>query len=112
MKRQRLNPRKLLIASAGVATVNYVFAAGCGGKEAPGYEFVANLMPPAVGGSLGGFGGPPSFGGTGGVYQGGVANLVAPPPLPSPSPMPPPANSSDADVPDAAGADDAGLDAG
>lgn len=69
MKRTRLNPRKLLIASAGVATVNYAFAAGCGDKEGVNYSVIANLMP-----------GPPYVAGTAGGAGPSVANLVAPPP--------------------------------
>jgi hypothetical protein len=85
MKRPRLNPRKLLVASAGVATINYALAAGCSGKK--GSEvFVANLVAS-----------PPGFSvdddtlGTGGsspgAFPGTVANLVAPPPPVSPSPV-------------------------
>jgi hypothetical protein len=64
MKRTKLNPRKLLIASIGVATVDYV--AACGG-DAYG---VANLMAPPYAGR----------GGTTGYnIPGTVANLMAPP---------------------------------
>lgn len=112
MKRARLNTRKLLVASAGVATLNYAMASGCGGTST-----VANLVvAPAAG--AGGTGGgspgtvanlvapPPPMGGTGGgtFNPGPVANLVAPPP-----PV------VDAAVPDAAqldAASDAALDAG
>ncbi len=72
MKRARLNPRKLLVATAGLATVNYALAAGCGGATSGGDALVANLLP-----------GPPDVSGTGGTrgtgYE-GVANLMAPPP--------------------------------
>ena len=79
MKRPRLNPRKLLVASAGVATINYALAAGCSGKKGSEYYVIANLMP-----------GPPDCcvdDGTGGSFPGTVANLVAPPPPVSPPPV-------------------------
>ena len=85
MKRPRLNPRKVLIASAGVATINYALAAGCSGKKGSEVYVVANLMA-----------GPPGFSvdggtlGTGGSSPGvipSVANLVAPPPPISPPPV-------------------------
>jgi hypothetical protein len=83
MKRPRLNPRKLLIASAGVATVNYALAAGCSDGKRGQFSVIANLMP-----------GPPECCvdvGTGGSFPGTVpgtvANLVAPPPPVSPSPV-------------------------
>jgi hypothetical protein len=65
MKRNKWNPRKVLIASAGLASVNYALAAGCNGNE----PLVANLVacPPSQ---------CPNTG-TGGAT---VANLVAPPP--------------------------------
>jgi hypothetical protein len=66
MKRRKFNPRKLLIASAGVATVNYAAAIGCNGLAGSEISTVANLMP------------SPGGGGNAGVYT--VANLVAPPP--------------------------------
>jgi hypothetical protein len=99
MKRARLNPRKLLVATAGLATVNYALASGCGGAASEGGAVIANLLP-----------GPPPVSGTGGTrgtgfegvanlmapppYQGTVANLVAPPP---PVVVPP----APVDVPDA-----------
>jgi hypothetical protein len=118
MKRARLNPRKLLVASAGVATLNYAMAAGCGGQ---GVDNVANLMAPPAGGN-GGMGGtglgsvanlvapPPPMGGTGGgtFNPGPVANLVAPPPPIMDASVP----GSDAAAPDAAATDAAVLDAG
>lgn len=103
MKRPRLNPRKLLIASAGVATVNYALAAGCSGKKGSEYYVIANLMP-----------GPPdccTADGTGGSFPGTVANLVAPPPPVSPPPVtfePRDAGLKDAAPEDAAPASDAG----
>jgi hypothetical protein len=90
MKRRRLNPRKLLVASAGVATINYALAAGCSSKR--GSEVVvANLVaaPPGFSvddGSLG----------NGGSFPGTVANLVAPPPSVLPSPVPSPVSPSPA----------------
>jgi hypothetical protein len=84
MKRPRLNPRKLLVASAGVATINYALAAGCSGK--PGsVAVVANLVasPPGFAvdeDTLGNGGASP------GAFPGTVANLVAPPPPVSPPP--------------------------
>jgi hypothetical protein len=70
LKRTRWNPRKLLIASAGVATVNHAAATGCGLAEHGGRARgdgvggapVANLVA------------PPSYAGA------SVANLVVPPP--------------------------------
>jgi hypothetical protein len=85
MKRPRLNPRKLLVASAGVATINYALAAGCSGKKGSEHYVIANLMP-----------GPPGFevddatlgnGGSSPVSTPTVANLVAPPPPVSPPPV-------------------------
>jgi hypothetical protein len=104
MKRRRLNPRKLLVASAGVATINYALAAGCSSKR--GSEvFVANLVaaPPGVAvddGTLG----------NGGSFPGTVANLVAPPPPVSPSPasFEPHDAGQDAAPGDAAAGTDAG----
>jgi hypothetical protein len=123
MKRTKWNPRKVLIASAGVASVNYALAAGCGGQS----DTVANLVacPPSQcpeGGGNGGFSGasvanlvaPPGgsfFGGNGGNggYSGAsVANLVAPPP--GGTPNLPDASTPDPDAPDAS-PDDAGPDA-
>lgn len=90
MKRNRWNPRKVLVASAGVATVNYALAAGCGTREEM-MSVVANLMP-----APGGFGGSYPM----------VANLVAPPPEP-PIDVPPVGGSRDAGQgpPDASAAD-------
>jgi len=68
VKRNRWNPRKVLVASAGVATVNYVLAVGCDDSLGK-MSTIANLMP-----APGGFGGAT------------VANLVAPPPGPLPVP--------------------------
>lgn len=85
MKRPRLNPRKLLVASAGVATINYALAAGCSDKKGREYYVVANLVP-----------GPPGFAvdddtlgnsGSSPVSTPTVANLVAPPPPVSPAPV-------------------------
>jgi hypothetical protein len=112
MKRNRWNPRKLLIASAGVATVNYALATGCESRSS-----VANLMVSPGGVGSGGTAGdrlppeippaqPPGPGPT-------VANLVAPPPpvgvdagqfpgFELPDAAPPDASSDDAGPPDAA----------
>lgn len=116
MKRTKWNPRKVLIASAGVASVNYAVAAGCH----DGAGTVANLLPcpPAQCRDDGGYGGasvanlvaPPGgnffggSGGSGGVAGETVANLVAPPPGGTP-------NLPDASPPDApdASPDDAGA---
>ncbi|HYJ07708.1 MAG TPA: hypothetical protein VEX18_01830 [Polyangiaceae bacterium] len=65
-------PRKLLVASVGVATMNYVLA-GCDGMTSTS----ANLVAGPIGGSF-------NQAGTGGsVNLAGatVANLVAPPPM-------------------------------
>jgi hypothetical protein len=93
VKRNRWNPRKVLVASAGVATVNYALATGCESSMEK-MSVVANLMP-----APGGYGGFPS-----------VANLVAPPPEP-PIELPPVGDAgsldagrggpSDASLPDA-----------
>jgi hypothetical protein len=113
MKRTKWNPRKVLIASAGVASVNYAVAAGCGGdslvanlvvcpaSQCPqgggnGGASVANLVAPPPGGSF--FGGNGGVGGDGGAT---VANLVVPPPGGTPN-LP--------DAPDDAGAGDAAPD--
>jgi hypothetical protein len=98
MKRMKWNPRKVLIASAGVASVNYAVAAGChdGGASLPcrssqcssggvGGASVANLVAPFPVGD-GGFSGAT------------VANLVGPPPGGTP-------NLPDASVPDASAPD-------
>jgi hypothetical protein len=91
MKRTKLNPRKLLVASIGIATIDYIVA--CGGDV----NDVANPETPhgtpSVGGS--GVGPPPSVanlmippmgrGGTGGVPP-TVANLMAPPDAGNPQP--------------------------
>jgi hypothetical protein len=94
MKRPRLNPRKLLVASAGVATMNYALAAGCSGSKKSQEWIIANLMP-----------GPPCCvdDGIGGSFPGTVANLVAPPP--PISPPPPLFEPRDAAVQDAAPGD-------
>jgi hypothetical protein len=119
MKRTKWNPRKVLIASAGVASVNYALAAGChdgagtvanlvacppsqcpeGGGN--GGASVANLVAPPPGGSF--FGGSGGNGGFGGET---VANLVAPPPGGTPN-LP---DASTPDAPDDAGAGDAAPD--
>ncbi len=113
MKRAKLNPRKLLIASLGVATIDYI--AGCSGLAEDGIiTTIANLMP------------PPYEMGVGGTST--VANLVAPPPgaagstvanLVAPPPgvggtgnvFPPRDAGSDADT-DAGESSDASVDAG
>lgn len=67
-------PRKLLVASVGVATINYVLA-GC---DSIGGPTVANLMPaPVAGAGAGGKGG----GGGGGGTPPTVANLPFPIPM-------------------------------
>ena len=102
VKRNRWNPRKVLVASAGVATVNYALATGCDSGMGK-MSVIANLMP-----APGGFGGSYAT----------VANLVAPPPEP-PIEIPSVGGASsrdagqgpsDASLPDAA-ADDAAADA-
>lgn len=102
MKRTKWNPRKVLIASAGVASVNYAVVVGC--NDGDGAGIVANLVVC-----------PPSQCSSGGTGNGGfagasVANLVAPPAEP-PADLPP--NVPDASAPDAspddAGAGDAGA---
>lgn len=112
MNRHRWNPRKLLIASAGVATVNYALASGCEGSN----PLVANLVVApgdtgGSGGSAGGAGRPPALPPPGPT----VANLVAPPPADLDAGQPPfdnrgdgssapaDASSPDAGSPDAAG---------
>ena len=103
MKRPRLNPRKLLIASAGVATVNYALAAGCSDGKKGTTVVVANLVP-----------GPPGLVvpmGDGDTSPGSVANLVAPPPPVSPGPVlfePRDAGAKDATPGDSAPEADAG----
>jgi hypothetical protein len=116
MKRTKWNPRKVLIASAGVASVNYAVAAGCGGNTGT----VANLLPcPEPQCSSAGYGGasvanlvapPGGSGGDGGYSGASVANLVAPPPGGTPNvPDLPDASAPDAS-PDDAGARDAAAD--
>jgi hypothetical protein len=79
MKRAKINPRKLLIASIGVATIDYI--AACSGRAKDEITVVANLMPPPYEMGVGGNGtvanlvAPPP-----GVAGATVANLVAPPP--------------------------------
>jgi hypothetical protein len=79
VKRTRWNPRKVLVASAGVATVNYALATGCDSGMNK-MSVIANLMP-----APGGFGGAT------------VANLVAPPPDP-PIEIPPVGGASSLDA--------------
>jgi hypothetical protein len=79
MKRAKINPRKLLIASVGIATIDYI--AACSGRASDEITVVANLMPPPYEMGVGGNGtvanlvAPPP-----GVAGSTVANLVAPPP--------------------------------
>jgi len=79
MKRAKLNPRKLLIASVGVATIDYI--AACSGRTGEEITVVANLMAPPYEIGIGGNGtvanlmAPPP-----GAAGSTVANLVAPPP--------------------------------
>lgn len=115
MKRAKINPRKLLIASVGVATIDYI--AACSGRASDEITVIANLMPPPYEMGVGG--------------NGTVANLVAPPPgvagatvanLMAPPPPPPGAGGtgnvfaprdagSDAAI-DAGESNDASIDAG
>ncbi|HTV17295.1 MAG TPA: hypothetical protein VMG12_01450 [Polyangiaceae bacterium] len=118
MKRTKWNPRKLLIASAGVASVNYALAAGCSSSRSE--VSVANLMPcpPSQCPDVGGNGGagptvanlvappPGGSGGDGGFAGASVANLVAPPP--GGMPNVPDASTPDPNAPDAS-PDDAGA---
>lgn len=74
MPPRRLNPRKVLAASVGVATLNYLGSA-CSNSD--GGVSVANLMAPPVDGGRDGArdsGKHPEASPT-------VANLVAPPPM-------------------------------
>ncbi|MET0411842.1 MAG: hypothetical protein ABW217_11135 [Polyangiaceae bacterium] len=114
MKRAKINPRKLLIASIGVATIDYITA--CSGRAEDVVVVVANLMPPPYEMGVGGNGtvanlvAPPP-----GVAGATVANLVAPPPPPpgaggSGNVFVPRDAGSDAAI-DAAESDDASLDA-
>jgi hypothetical protein len=115
MKRAKLNRRKLLIASVGVATIDYITA--CSGRADDVITSIANLMPPPYEMGVGG--------------NGTVANLVAPPPGVAGTPStvanlmaPPPGAGGTGNVfiprdagpdaaPDAAGdAGDASVDAG
>jgi hypothetical protein len=103
VKRNKWNPRKVLIASAGLASVNYAVAAGCNGNE----PLVANLVacPPAQcppsgagGASVANLVAPPAGGNGVGAFGGAsIANLVAPPP-----PVKNVADIPDADTLDAA----------
>jgi hypothetical protein len=71
--RKRFDPRRLLIATLGAATVNYV--AGCGSE--PFYTSVANLMaPPFV---------PPASGNGGTGGESGIDGPVPPPVAGSPA---------------------------
>jgi hypothetical protein len=82
MTRRRITPRKLLVASVGVATLNYLGVAptACGGttidetKEGTGGTAGAGGGAGAAGGSGAGGKTPPSP---------TVANLMAPPPSPT-----------------------------
>lgn len=93
----------MLVASAGVATVNYALATGCDSSMEK-MSVIANLMP-APGGFAGSYG--------------TVANLVAPPPQP-PIDLPSvggassrdAGQASDASLPDASPADAAAGGAG
>jgi hypothetical protein len=121
MKRTKWNPRKVLIASAGVASVNYAVAAGCydgAGLVAnlvvcpaegcgQGGASVANLVAPPPAAGTGNF-----FGGNGGFAGATVANLMAP----SPGGTPNVPDASTPNLPDAsspnlpdASPDDAGA---
>lgn len=82
---KRLTARKLLIASIGVATVNYVAACNDGGA---GGETSGNLVGP-VGGAAAAQGGVGGQGGAAGDWTsgnlmsppgGGVGGVIAPPP--------------------------------
>jgi hypothetical protein len=114
MKRAKLNPRKLLIASVGVATIDYI--AACSGRAEDPIVVIANLMPPPYEMGVGG--------------NGTVANLVAPPPGVAGTPStvanlmaPPPGAGGTGNIiiprdagpdasPDAGEAGDASVDAG
>ncbi len=77
-KRLRFNPRKVLVASAGVASISYLSTTGCATDP-----LVANLVasPGGFGGSYGGSSPNPGPGGSGGFGGSSlIANLVAPPP--------------------------------
>ncbi len=69
-KRTRPEPRKLLIASVGVATISYVGMFGCSDTSSRGDSSAGNLMGPYVGagGEQDGTGG--IIGGSGGNIQG------------------------------------------
>jgi hypothetical protein len=84
MTRRRLSPRKLLVASVGVATLNYLGAAptACGGKA-------VDESPAATGGN-GGQGGDGSVGNLMPPPNPTVANLMAPPFPTVANLMPPP----------------------
>lgn len=110
MKRTKWNPLEVLIASAGVASVNYAVAAGCndgGGTAANLVLCPPSQCPPAgVGGaSVANRVAPAHVGGSGGFAGAPVANRVAPPPGGTP-------NLPDASAPDAspgAAPDDGGI---
>jgi hypothetical protein len=112
MKRTKWNPRKVLIASAGVASVNYALATGCSESRPTVANLVIPTTPSGAGGaSVANLVAPPSGGtfnppddGRGGYAGASVANLVAPPPGGSfnvPDASPPPSGPPDA-APDAA----------
>ncbi|HEX2730118.1 MAG TPA: hypothetical protein VHM70_00880 [Polyangiaceae bacterium] len=83
MAKRRLQPRKLLVASSGVATISYLMS-GC---DAPRYSSVANLMAPVSSTQQeAGVGNPPDAGGPP-HPTGVIANLPAPPAMPVPSPV-------------------------
>jgi hypothetical protein len=127
MKRTKWNPRKVLIASAGVASVNYAVALGCNDgaglvanlvacpPEGCGHggASVANLVAPPPAAGSGNF-----FGGNGGFAGATVANLMAPSPGGTPNvpdastPSLPDASSPNLPdaSPDDAGAQDAAPD--
>jgi len=112
MQDRRVNPRKLLVASVGVATLNYLGtgATACSSKvvdstaqgvgDAAPTPTVANLMAPPPTPTVANLMAPPP--------TPTVANLMAPPPMPTvanlmaPPPLPD-AGRRDANVPPEAG---------
>jgi hypothetical protein len=85
MTRRRVTPRKLLIASVGVATLNYLGAAptACGGTVVEEGKNTDGTGATAGAGGSGGAGGVPAAGGNVGNLMPPpsptVANLMAPP---------------------------------